>query len=58
MHREISRRDMTTNEKKMEQRKKKTHDSENLTTKLWVGMSAACATSLSVMAIRGEHNII
>jgi len=32
---------------------RKTHDSENLTTKLWVGMSAALATSLSVMAFRG-----
>ena len=33
----------------------KTHDSENLTTKLWVGMSAALATSLSVMAFRGAR---
>jgi hypothetical protein len=36
----------------------KTHDSENLTTKLWVGMSAALATSLSVMAFRGVRKIL
>ncbi len=36
-----------------------THDSENLTTKLLVGMSAALATSLSVIAIPSakEHTL-